>query len=341
MSEKRVTIYDVARHAGVAPSTVSRAFSRPGRVSAQTHAAVMASAKELGYRTSSPDLQERDVLHRRIAIEIPDITNPFFAELVAGMREAAHDLDYLLLLVDSSEDESRELRGLQRALEIVDGLILAGSRMSDAALAQLTKQLPVLVMNRRVAGLDSLTPDYEHGMIQAMTHLAEQGVGEVVYVAGPVNSWSDGERWRAARIAARDRGLSVRRAGPFAPTAGGGEDAFAQLAENLPHAVVCYNDLIALGFLVSAMKAGVDVPGSLSVIGHDDISLARLVGGGLTTLVSPKRAQGRAAIERLARRIENPSTVRTPVEGALPVRLVPRGSSGPRRTPARQPAATP
>ncbi|EWS80995.1 LacI family DNA-binding transcriptional regulator [Brachybacterium phenoliresistens] len=331
MAEHRVTIYDVAAHAGVAPSTVSRAFSRPGRVSAATHAKVMASAKTLGYRTEVPDLQEREGQQHRLAIEIPDITNPFFAELVAGMREAAHDLDYLLLLVDSSEDETRERRGLERALEIVDGFILAGSRLSDAALAQMTKRLPVLVLNRRVAGLDSLTPDYEHGMAQVIAHLDEQGVREVVYVAGPVNSWSDSERWRAARLEARARGMSIRRRGPFIPTASGGEEAFDELRGELPHAVICYNDLIALGFLVSALRAGVQVPQELSVIGHDDIPLARLVGGGLTTVVSPKRAQGRAAVERLTRRIENPSSIRLPVEGALPVRLVPRGSSGPRQ----------
>lgn len=331
MAEHRVTIYDVAAQAGVAPSTVSRAFSRPGRVSAATHAKVMAAAKILGYRTEVPDLQEREGQQHRLAIEIPDITNPFFAELVAGMREAAHDLDYLLLLVDSSEDETRERRGLERALEIVDGFILAGSRLSDAALAQMTKRLPVLVLNRRVAGLDSLTPDYEHGMAQVIAHLDEQGVREVVYVAGPVNSWSDSERWRAARIEARARGMSIRRRGPFIPTASGGEEAFDELRGELPHAVICYNDLIALGFLVSALRAGVQVPQELSVIGHDDIPLARLVGGGLTTVVSPKRAQGRAAVERLTRRIENPSSIRLPVEGALPVRLVPRGSSGPRQ----------
>lgn len=330
MVEKRVTIYDVAREAGFAPSTVSRAFSRPGRVSAATHSTVMAAARNLGYRTDVPELQERAVHHQRLAIEVPDITNPYFAEVVAGMREAAHDQDYVLLLVDSSEDESREKRGLERALEIVDGFILAGSRLSDASLAQMTKRLPVLVLNRRVAGLDSLTPDYEHGMTQVMAHLDDYGVRKVAYIAGPVNSWSDSERWRSARVTAKARRLSINRVGPFIPTPAGGEEAFEAMRGDLPHAVVCYNDLLALGFMVAASRAGVRIPQELSVIGHDDIPLARLVGTGLTTVVSPKRAQGRAAVERLARRIENPSANRTPVEGALPVRLVPRGSTGPR-----------
>lgn len=330
MADKRVTIYDVAKTAGVAPSTVSRAFSRPGRVSAATHATVMAAAKELGYRTAAPAAQERGQRQHRLGIEVPDLTNPYFAELVSGMQEAAHEQEFLLMLLDTVEDEARERTSLESAVNVVDGIVLAGTRLSDATLNHLTKRIPVVVLNRRVAGLDSVTPDYEHGMGQAMAHLAENGSRTVTYVAGPVNSWSDGERWRAARVAARQHGIQVQRHGPFAPTTAGGEQAFEELRDSLPHAVICYNDLVAFGFLISALRAGIRVPGQLSVMGHDDIQLSRLVGGGLTTVVSPKRAQGRAAVERLVRRIENPSAHRTPVEGSLPVRLVPRGTTGPR-----------
>ncbi|GAA1486947.1 LacI family DNA-binding transcriptional regulator [Brachybacterium fresconis] len=330
MADKRVTIYDVAKTAGVAPSTVSRAFSRPGRVSAATHATVMAAAKQLNYRTAAPDAQERDERHHRLGIEIADLTNPYFAELVSGMQESAHEQDFLMLLLDTVEDEVRERSSLESAINVVDGIVLSGTRLSDATLNHLTKRIPVVVLNRRVAGLDSVTPDYEHGMQQAMAHLAENGIRTVTYVAGPVNSWSDSERWRAARAAARANGLVVQRHGPFAPTTVGGEQAFEELRDSLPHAVVCYNDLVAFGFLVSALRAGVKVPSELSVMGHDDILLSRFIGGGLTTVVTPKRAQGRAAVERLVRRIENPSAHRTPVEGSLPVRLVPRGTTGPR-----------
>jgi LacI family transcriptional regulator len=330
VTEKRVTIYDVARTAGVAPSTVSRAFSRPGRVSAETHAKVMAAAKELDYRTSTPAAQERGQRHHRLGIEVPDLTNPYFSELVSGMQEAAHEQGFLLLLLDTAEDEGRERSSLESAINVVDGIVLAGTRLSDATLNHLTKRIPVVVLNRRVAGLDSVTPDYEHGMQQAMTHLSANGTRTVTYVAGPVNSWSDGERWRATRSTARANGLTVQRHGPVAPTTSGGEQAFEEMRDSLPDAVICYNDLVASGFLVSALRAGIRVPAELSVMGHDDIPLSRFIGPGLTTVVTPKRAQGRAAVERLVRRIENPSAHRTPVEGSLPVRLVPRGTTGPR-----------
>lgn len=331
LTTDRVTIYDVATRAGVAPSTVSRAYSRPGRVSAATHAKVMEAARELGYRIAPPASQERTQRHSRLGIEVPDLTNPYFAELLSGMQETVKDHDYLLLLLDTVEDEERERTSLLSAVDVVDGLVLAGTRLSDATLNHLAKRIPVVVMNRRVAGLDSVTPDYEHGMAQAMAHLAESGVRTVTYVAGPVNSWSDGERWRAARAAAKPHDIAIHRHGPYPPTALGGEQAFQELSGDLPHAALCYNDLIAFGFLAAALRAGVGVPSELSVIGHDDIPLARFIGSGLTSLATPKRTQGRAAIERLIRRIENPSAHRTPVEGTLPVRLVPRGSTGPRR----------
>ena len=124
----------------------------------------MAAAKELGYRTSAPAAQERGQRHHRLGIEVPDLTNPYFAELVSGMQEAAHEQEFLLLLLDTVEDEVRERTSLESAVNVVDGIVLAGTRLSDATLNHLTKRIPVVVLNRRVAGLDSVTPDYEHGM---------------------------------------------------------------------------------------------------------------------------------------------------------------------------------
>lgn len=146
-----------------------------------------------------------------------------------------------------------------------------------------------------------------------------------------MNSWSDGERWRAARAVGERRGLSVQRVGPFPPTAAGGEALYAQIRDGLPDAVFAYNDLIGMGLLVAALRDGVDVPGRLSVVGHDDIVMARLVGRGLTTVASPKGPQGHAAVTHLIAMIERPSSVGEPVEAVLPVRLVVRGSTGPRR----------
>jgi LacI family transcriptional regulator len=341
MPPDNVTIYDVAREVGCAPSTVSRAFSRPGRVSAATHAKVMEAAKRLGYRTQDAPRQERASAQGRLGIGVPDLTNPYFAELVSGMQEAAHAADYLPILLDSAEHEDRDRKALERSVDVVDGIVVGGSRLSDATLLQIAKRMPMVVLNRRVAGLDSITPDYEHGLGQALAHLRECGAVSVVYLAGPVNSWSDGERWRAIR--AQADGLKVSRLGPFAPSTSGGEEAFSALAAAgrdqgrstkdgrpvLPDAVICYNDLVALGLQLTALREGVRIPEELCVIGHDDISLGRLMGRGLTTIATPKRQQGKVAVERLIKRIVSPSSVRGPAEGMVPVKLIRRGSTGP------------
>lgn len=328
MEQDRVTIYDVAEACGVAASTVSRAFSRPGRVSASTYEKVMAAAERLGYRTTSPAMQRQGGRQGRLVVELPDITNPYFADVVSGMQAAAHAADYLLLIVDSVESDDRERTGLERALDAIDGIILCGSRLPDASVIQLRKRRPVIALNRRIAGIDSLTADYEQAMTQILDHLGTTGARSVVYVAGPVNSWSDAERWRSARTLGEARGLGVHRIGPFPPTAAGGEEAYRALRGSLPDAVIAYNDLLGMGVLVSALRDGIDVPGRLQVIGHDDIAMARLVGMGLSTVASPKRAQGRAAVERLVSMIEHPAREGRPLEGSLPVRLVVRGSSG-------------
>lgn len=330
-SDGRATIYDVARECGVVASTVSRAFSRPGRVSAETYARVMEAAERLGYRTTPPAVQRRTARQGRIAVEVADITNPYFAEVVAGMQEAAHEADYLLMLFDSTESHDRERSGLDRALDAIDGIVLAGTRMSDAATLQLRKQRPVMVLNRRVAGIDSLMPDFQQAVVQIIAHLSQCRVRTVTYVAGPVNSWSDGERWRSVRTIAGTYGIAAQRVGPFRPNASGGEDAYVRLRDRLPDAVIAYNDLIAVGFLAAALRDGTDVPGRLSVVGHDDIALARLVGRGLTTVSSPKRAQGRAAVEHLAALIRHSARTSEPIEATLPVKLIVRGSTGPRR----------
>lgn len=331
MTKKPVTIYDVAREVGVAPSTVSRAFSRPGRVSAATHTTVMEAAERLGYRTQAPAVQRSTASTQRIGIELPDITNPYFAELVAGVQEAANEQGYMVLLMDTREDHDMERAGLLQAVEMVDGILLTGSRMSDASVTHVLKRRPVVVLNRAIAGIDSVIPDYAAGIEQAVAHLRDCGARTVAYVAGPVNSWSDAERWRCLRASASRHGLQARRLGPFAPTAAGGETAFAQLRENLPHAVIAYNDLMALGLLAGALRAGVRVPSELSIIGHDDIPMARLFAGGLTTIASPKAQQGRIAVERLIRRIERPGADREPLTGRLPMTLVVRRSTGTRQ----------
>jgi LacI family transcriptional regulator len=185
----RPTICDVATAAGVATSTVSRAFTNPGRVSAATRERVLASAAELGYR---PNPHARALLsgrHHTVAMVVSDITNPHYFELIRGAEMRARMSEYTLLLVNAEESPRMEWEQIQRLAPAVDGFLLAASRLPDENLRQIADQRPVVLMSRQVTGLASVVLDHVEGCRQIVAHLSSLGHRELVYLAGPRNSW--------------------------------------------------------------------------------------------------------------------------------------------------------
>ncbi|MDN5913678.1 MAG: LacI family transcriptional regulator [Pseudonocardia sp.] len=331
----RPTIYDVARSAGVAPSTVSRALARPGRVSAGTAERVRAAAAELGYRALPQARAASTAATGMIALVISDITNPFGFEIIRGAEHAASDAGYTMILSDAQESGTRERTLVERAMPSVDGIVLASSRMSDSTIRMMAKQKPTVVLNRAVLDVPSVVTDNRRGAAAAVEHLRELGHDAVSYLAGPEASWADGTRWKAVLEAAQIAGVRARRAGPAVPTVDGGVAAAAELGDPLPTAVVAFNDQVAIGLVRGLRRRGVDVPGDVSVVGFDDIMLARLVTPELTTVAAPLRTMGGVAVRNLLAQIA--SSGATPARSAeLPAQLVVRASTGPRRRRVRQ-----
>lgn len=333
MAERPTTIYDVARAAGVAPSTVSRAFSRPGRVNAETAERIREVAAELGYRANP---QARALSTRStsmIAVLLADIANPVFAELVRGAEEAAAEAGYAMVLADTRESAGREREVLDKILPTVDGIVLASPRMSDTAVRQVAKVKPTVVLNREVGGLPSVVVDNPRGMRRAAEHLAALGHTQVTYLAGPEAAWPDGVRWRALRDARTDLGLTVRRVGPVPPTVNGGIRAAAAWATHPTSAVVAYNDMVAIGFMRGALAMGRRVPGDVSVIGFDNTQSAEIVTPGLTTVAAPQRELGARAVRHVLAFVGGArSTSTDPL--VLPSKLVERASTGPYPAPS-------
>src|SRR5689334_21986138 len=144
------TIYDVAAAAGVATSTVSRAFSTPNRVNAQTRQHILAVAAQLRYR---PNPHARALLsgrHHTVAMVVSDIANPHFFELIRGAESGARACEYTLVLVNGEESARIEYDQIQRLVPSVDGFVLAASRLSDENLLQIAAQRPTVLMNRQV-----------------------------------------------------------------------------------------------------------------------------------------------------------------------------------------------
>ncbi len=332
--EKAATIYDVAAAAGVSPSTVSRAFSRPGRVSAKTSARIHQVAAELGYR--APQVARADVSRqsKMLGIALTDITNPFFFSIIRGAEHVAVTEGYSILLIDAEESDELERRLFDRTMPLVDGMIIAASRLSDQALRTVSKSTPTVSLNRLVAGLPSVITDNARGMRRALEHLAELGHKRVAYVSGPTASWADGARWRAFREGCYELDLTEHRIGPTLPTVRGGMGIYPQVREKRVTAVVCFNDMISIGIMRAAKAAGLSVPADLSVIGFDNIFASDLVTPGLTTVAAPLSLlgeRGARSVIALANNQEPETTAEAP--SILPMRLIIRESTttAPRR----------
>ncbi|MFE6234301.1 LacI family DNA-binding transcriptional regulator [Cellulosimicrobium sp. NPDC057862] len=321
------TIYDVAQAAGVAPSTVSRTFSRPGRVNAQTAERIRQVANELGYRTNPLARGLPTGRTSLLAIVVADVTNPFFFEIIRGAEKTARDAGYTLLMVDAHESDEAERRALDRTLPLVEGLILATSRLSDSSIRVAAKQRPTVVMNRHMTDVPSVLTDNAQGMRSAVEHLAGLGHTSLAYVAGPEASWADGMRWRAFREATREAEVQARRIGPFAPTLAGGLSAAKSLVKHPATAAVAYNDLIAIGAMRGLRRLGVEVPRDLSIVGFDNIFGSDFCTPPLTTVAAPLRHFGSFAVQRLLAQLRT-SPAPTAGPTLLPAKLVERGSTG-------------
>ena len=323
------TIYDVAKVAGVAPSTVSRAFARPGRVNAETAARIRAVAEELGYRANPIARALSTSQTHIIGLVVSDVANPFYSELIRGVQTAAGEAEYVVLLADAQESGDREREALQRLLGVVEGIIIGSSRMSDLALRTIAKQTPMIVLNREMVDAPSVVTDNAAGAHAALVHLRDLGHHAVAYIAGPEASWADGMRWRAIHDSAAKLGLHVQRIGPFPPTFEGGMGAGDQFLGTGASAAIAYNDLVAIGLMGALRRAGRRVPHDHSVVGFDDIQAARLVTPSLTTVAAPMRYMGATAVRNLL------STIRgaKPERGrafTMPVKLMIRNSTGQR-----------
>ncbi|HET8601416.1 MAG TPA: LacI family DNA-binding transcriptional regulator [Segeticoccus sp.] len=331
------TIYDVARAAGVAPSTVSRAFSRPGRVNAETAERIRQAAEELGYRVNP--LARGLSSHRTamIALMISDITNPFYFPIIRGAESAVAEAGYTMLLADTQESDRMERQALERSLPTVEGIVLASTRMSDSAIRMTAKQKPMIVLNRAVRDVPSVVTDNARGMRRAAEHLGELGHDHLTYVAGPEASWADGMRWRALREAGVELELRVRRIGPVAPTVRGGTDAVQAWTERPTTGVIAYNDQVAIGLIRGITARGIAVPRDVSVVGFDNIFAADLVSPGLTTVAAPLHALGSTAARNLIALIGG-ATSRAGRPAVLPTRLVIRESTAQRRRKRTSPA---
>lgn len=330
---RRATILDVARQAGVAASTVSRAFTKPGRVNQVTREHILAVAERLGYAPNPMARALESGQTNTLALLVPDITNPYFAGVIKGAEQAAARAGRTLLLGDTEESAATEEQLVRRLGPAVDGFVLSASRLPDSELHRAAELNTLVLLNRVTRGIASVVADFASGTRQIVDHLASHGHTSAVFLAGPPESWSGRRRWDGLQAAAKDRGLEVTRIGPYAPILEAGTAAADAVITSGATAAVCHNDMLAIGVMRRLLERDVPVPEQISVLGFDNIFGAELCTPSLTTLAEHTQHAGARAIEALIHL--GLQRTHTTASWQLPTHLIVRASTGPSRTRAQ------
>lgn len=333
MRKGRPTIYDVARLAGVSTATVSRALNGKGQIAPATRRTIDEAVEQLGYR---PNTIARSLVTRStqtIALLLPDITNPFYAELVAGIQDQVLAEGHTMLLCTTESDPEREERYLSLLhAKQVDGALVDGLVLPPDRIARFVREgFPIVCLDRDVdsVSVPLVQVDNRLGARLATEHLLALGHTRIGHVAGAEELRISEERVAGYRQALADGGIEPDPAlvavGSF--TEEGGHRAALQLLERGVTAVFAANDLSALGVVNALTERALRVPADVSVVGFDDVRLSAFTSPPLTTIHQPAREIAELAT-RLLLELSSGREVHQQLH-LLEPRLVVRGSTAP------------
>lgn len=325
--QKPATLLDVAREARVSIATVSRSLTTPARVTEATRAAVLAAVERTGYRVNHTARNLRRQRTGTVVVLVPNLANPFFSKILSSLASVLTQAGYAMLVADTQDEPSRETV-LRRLLEggIADGLVVLDGTVTLPE----DNRLPTLAACEwQDDGLPSVTVENADGLRRMVGHLAGLGHRAIGHVTGPAGNVLTRTRLEGFRQGLGDNRLDPDRAwiaaGDFS-VASGAAAGHAWLAlEERPTAVACASDAMACGFIDAVRRAGVDVPGDVSVVGFDDIELMDLLTPALTTVRQPRHEIGLMSARTILGLIEG----RQPGERCqtLPIELVIRDSA--------------
>jgi LacI family transcriptional regulator, galactose operon repressor len=344
--KRKPNISVVARHAGVAVSTVSR-YLNGHYVSAEARARIAASIAELGYSRSSTARNLSLGRRGSIGVVVDSSQDPWFTRLLAGIEEELSQRDCSLMLA------STELTGKYDPTIVfewvrehkVDGLIIAKSQRRDRGLIReaVNMQLPTVLVapDESAPHVQLVRCDNRTAGVAVARHLVELGHRVVAFAGGPAHSTDSKHRLIGLREGLAEHDIELEPSLTFS-CASWEADAGSQFGrtyfehERRASAVVLANDALASGFMRVAHQMGIRIPADLSIVGFDGLPEGERLWPALTSVAQPMRAMGAAACRRLFEVIESPGQVQT-IE--FPMRLVVRESTAPARTSARSIAA--
>jgi LacI family transcriptional regulator len=330
----RVTVKDIAKHAGVSPATVSLVLRNNPVTAQSTRARVRSSIDSLGYvyDRAAANLRARHTY--TVGLVVCEITNPFYAELTAGTDDALDKAGWVAFLANTGESPTRQDRFIERMREHrVDGLLLCPAEGTDPEIVERLHHfhVPVVQVLRRLGrrANDHVGADFRLGMRMATEHLIQLGHRRIAFIGGGRHASPARDRAHAFRETLTRHGLPI---GPIVnclPTREEGERAVERLitgGASDPSAIICHNDVCAIGVLVGLGDRGLVAGKDCAVIGFDNIPEAARSRPALTTIDIGARQIGEEAAKLLLKRIAAPDGA--PESIVLPPRLIVRSSCG-------------
>ena len=324
----RITMDEIAKLAGVSKATVSRVLndSECG-VGEQTRVRVKKIAEELGYSVEQTEKKKNVSFTRYVALILPDITNPFFADLAKSVENSLRRKGYSLVLAntDFSEDnEAAQIRELM--VKHLEGILLVPSGIRAREEHDLPRryQIPMVLMDRKLEGISDIPGVYsnnEYASVISCEHLIRKGARDIVFISGPLNVSTSIERFEGYKAVLAQHSIPFRpemcRHGSY--TVESGYNAVLELERSgiSYSAILAANDLMALGALKAVREFGYRVPEDVQIIGFDNIEFSQYCEPSLSTMQQPTFDMGAKAVELLTGIIEK----RDPVQ---PERLIPK-----------------
>ncbi len=312
--KSKPTIREVSRRAGVSTATVSRVLSGLGGASEATKLRIEQAVKELGYQRNRMASGLRSTRSTLVGVVIPDLQNPFFTGIVAGIEKVLHERGYTLFLANSDSDPEREHAELQMLQsERVCGILIIPCGVAGEAYCELVESnLPMVAIDRVPEGLpvDSVTVANEKGTFEAVSRLVQAGFSEVGMVNGPDSIGVARDRRRGFVRALEESGVEVRHewvdTGDFRSESGY-ESALRVLGQtDRPRALFLGNFLMALGALRAVRELGLSVPEDVALLAFDDMPWATAMNPPLSTVAQPMGEMGQKAAELLLDRLADP-----------------------------------
>ncbi|WP_330961269.1 substrate-binding domain-containing protein [Photobacterium sp. 53610] len=311
------TMKDIAKLAGVSTSTVSHVINKSRFVSDEIAERVNNAAKALNYAPSALARSLKINRTQTIGMLVTTSTNPFFGEVVKGVERSCYQKGYNLILCNTEGDNERMKASIDTLLQKrVDGLLLMCSTLEGERIEVFDRypDIPVVVMDWGPMSFasDKIQDNSYQGGYLAARYLIDCGHRDIGCITGPLIKHQAQIRYEGFKRAMNEAGLAFRSDWVIESDfeCEGGYDAFHTMyaSGTLPSAIFVCNDMMAMGVINAANEKCVRIPDDLSIIGYDDIHIAKFMTPSLTTIHQPKYRLGQAAVETLLKRINKEIT---------------------------------